>query len=42
MDKVVEIGIEIGIGIENKGNAGMFDTDTDPEKKHFRCYQGLS
>jgi hypothetical protein len=24
----------------------MFDTDTDPdsdpEKKHFRCYQGLS
>jgi hypothetical protein len=30
MNSVVEI--EIGIGIDHKGSADMFDTDPDPEK----------
>ncbi len=38
MDNVIEIGID------RKGNADMFDTDpdSDPEKKHCRCYHATS
>jgi hypothetical protein len=32
MTNIVEIEIGIAIGIDHKGNAGMFDTDPDPDK----------
>jgi hypothetical protein len=32
MNNVVEIEIGNRIGIDHKGSADMFDTDTDPEK----------